>query len=213
MDPSHGEVAGWKEFDNIEAPLLAIEVDTLFQLYEKNTIKDPRLMLSANILKQQFAYANELDRPISTISQKDRDRFQEVLNTPLQTDRFYKFVASELQDPGVNKLHILFKKNSQRYRRVMSYVEEQLGGYFATQDNLLSDTDRHFFDAAVAAFAVPSLELAEKYQSYAAHDNGHYVQGTIIPTPAMQKETYVRLMSKTESLAVYDSDYRYPKEV
>ncbi|MBP6256493.1 hypothetical protein KA405_01950 [Patescibacteria group bacterium] len=29
----------------------------------------------------------------------------------------------------------------------------------------------------------------------------------------MPKETYVRLMSKTESYAVYDSDYRYPKEL
>lgn len=210
---SIGALVWRKEFNCVETPIVAVEVDTIFQLYEQNVIKDPRLVLAANILKQKYDYSNDLDLPISTIAAHDRDRFQQVLNTPLQTDRFYKYAAEELGDGTVNTLHILFKQKSAWYRRVMSYVEEELGWFFAPQESLLSETDRHFFDAAVPAFAVPSAELAAKYQNYAAHDCGHYVQGTIVPTQNMSKESYIRLMSKTESFAVYDSDYRYPLEL
>lgn len=84
-------------------------------------------MLGAYTLQQKYDYTNVIDKPIATIDAKEKHRFQEVINAPLQVDNFYKYIAQKRNDPAIYDRHVLFKEKSPWYRKVMSYVEEELG--------------------------------------------------------------------------------------
>lgn len=155
-----------QEFGVFAPEVSFIEVDSLIQMGEQGIVKDPRLLLQAQLLKQQFHYTN-IDTSVvqTTVDPKLLAKAQSILLEPLQVDGFMKSMGAE-----AFKLHIMGLQKSPWYRKLVKYLEEDLGGFMATQDILLSETDKHFFDAMVPMFAVPSLELLAKYQNYYTHD-------------------------------------------
>lgn len=214
FDPS-AQVPIAKEFGCIEAKLYCVEVDEMIDMGRQGIIDDPRLLIQAYILKNTFNY-NNLDK--ESLEDEDREMVNDILTAPSQMDMYMKETDAKYPGDDIFKNHIFAKQNSARYRKVLSYGEDCLGTKFVWKWGLKWSRVAEFFDAMLALFPVPSEELRKKYSGYAIHDAGHHIQGNILPyNPAtgerMTKEEYVRLLSKTEALAVFDSDYRYAMEL
>lgn len=203
-----------EERDIYKPRFCAIEVDTIIDAYNSWLLRDPRLVLIAYIIKNKFAYKNIADAPIT---QEDRKAFQQAIHQPLQVDLFMKTVAQEKWEL-IYDLHVTGKKYSIWYRRLVSYIEQELWWFLGERKRLMNDTDKHFFAAMLPMFAVPSEELASKYINYITHDQWHYLQWDIVPyfpdtNMRMDMETYTKYMSWSEANAVFDSDYLYPLQM
>ena len=213
IDPSQTQAIA-SERNLYQPKICAIEVDSILEAYHQWVLRDPRLVLIAYIIKNITQYENIADAPVSS---HDIRAFQQAIHQPLQVDMFMKTVAQQKWDV-IYDLHVTWKKYSVWYRRLVSYIEQELWWFLWERNWLLSESDKHFFSAMLPIFAVPSEELASKYINYITHDQWHYLQWDIIPyypetNTRMDKDEYVKYMSWTEANAVFDSDYLYPMQM
>lgn len=204
-----------RELEIVDSMLYYIELDELIGMWQQGMIDDPRILIQAYLLKSIFNYTS-IDNQI--ITDIDRENLNNILMSSSQMDRYMKETDIRYPEDKIFEKHIRWKNVSPWYRKVISYGEDILGTVFVWPWMLKGDRISEFFAGMLPIFPVPWEDLRKKYAGYAIHDGGHHIQGDILPFDPQSgkwipKEQYVRLMSKTESLAVFDSDYRYPMEL
>ncbi len=174
-----------------------LDVNDIISLSKSGTIRDPRLILYAYILRDAFQVATEninLDA-----SEEERKLFTSIVNSGSRQQAFLSEESLEA-DRLLCRLPV--------YRQVKRHCENDLGVIAVTMNHA---DEKPFFSPIVPIFSDPWPDDKRTVSFRFSHDHMHYVLGEPIPAIVLEDRSLAQERDKIRitDFATYRYQYAY----